>query len=207
MIKSSQETIPIKKYCKHPKPYWNKVIRTLHKSMRELRTTWCRAGKPRNDITFNEYKTSKRIFRRELRRSYMEYVTENTSKIDTSVDVDQNYVWSEIRNKDKSKQTCAKLIVNDSTLTSPEAICDGWATHFETIFSESAEDEELFGNKADIEATVRTFRNSNSTSSSDQLIQLDKASLNRTCNSLKTTKLLDPTLSHTNTSSMEEIHL
>lgn len=40
MIKADNEPLPRELFVKHLKPYWNKVVHSMHASMRSKRSVW-----------------------------------------------------------------------------------------------------------------------------------------------------------------------
>ncbi|KAH3803443.1 hypothetical protein DPMN_131704 [Dreissena polymorpha] len=60
----------------HLKPCWDSGLREYHKQMRQNRSQWCRAGRPRNktNTEYMSYKAAKRDFRRAHRKAASEHM-------------------------------------------------------------------------------------------------------------------------------------
>ncbi|VDI59813.1 Hypothetical predicted protein [Mytilus galloprovincialis] len=104
-------------------------------------------NRPRGEhVIFQEYKSAKRNFRRELRNAY--------HSLEKDFDIDQKRLWSFLNKNKKSKSCFSRLIVNGRQCSTQDDILDGWAEHFESIFKQNTESEPVSDNERAITKTV-----------------------------------------------------
>ena len=88
----TKQSFPRKKYKSYLKPYWNKELTVLHKSMMNRRKSWVDAGKPRggglcvcvggcNSDVYSMYKAAKRHFRRMPRQASESFIKVNLTRL------------------------------------------------------------------------------------------------------------------------------
>ena len=93
--KAAIESLPIKKFKRYLKPYWNVELNMLHKDMKSKRANWVRNGKPRGNISeiYTIYKAAKCDFRRKHRRIVDAYMKRQIEEIDRVAEIDSRLFW------------------------------------------------------------------------------------------------------------------
>ncbi|CAC5389436.1 unnamed protein product [Mytilus coruscus] len=120
------ETSPHKTFVKYLKPYWTHPVNALHEHMASKRQLWISYNRPRGEhIIFQEYKSAKRNFRRELRNAYQKHMQETYDSLEKDFDIDQKRLWSFLNKNKKSKSCLSRLIVNGRQCSTQDDILDG----------------------------------------------------------------------------------
>lgn len=136
--RSSEASVPVRKYKPYLKPYWNNEIKMLHKINRQKRQVWIANGRPRNHDapSYIEYKDAKRIFRQKLRRFSTEWAIKENEKLDTSAEVDQNSFWKLVNAKrtHKSGPPSKGLQFGSTFVKDPVCVIAGWGDYFANIY-------------------------------------------------------------------------
>ena len=139
--KAAVESLPIKKFKSFLKPYWNDELKGLHKEMKCKRANWIRSGRPRgnNSESYTIYKTAKCDFRRIHRRIVDAFMKRQIEEIDRVAEIDSTLFWRLVNAKRKKSASavCADINFNGHMASTPQEITDGWAEHFETLYSSS----------------------------------------------------------------------
>ncbi|CAG2194964.1 unnamed protein product [Mytilus edulis] len=149
------ETLPHKTFVKYLKPYWTHHVNALHENMASKRQQWISCNRPRGEhVIFQEYKSAKRNFRRELRNAYQKHMQETYNSLEKDFDIDQKRLWSFLNKNKKSKSCLSRLIVNGRQCSTQDDILDGWAEHFESIFKQNTESEPVSDKERAITKTV-----------------------------------------------------
>ncbi|CAG2213722.1 unnamed protein product [Mytilus edulis] len=123
--------------------------------MASKRQQWISCNRPRGEhVIFQEYKSAKRNFRRELRNAYQKHMQETYNSLEKDFDIDQKRLWSFLNKNKKSKSCLSRLIVNGRQCSTQDDILDGWAEHFESIFKQNTETEPVSDKERAITKTV-----------------------------------------------------
>ena len=101
---ASDKHFPQTKFKPFLKPYWNNDLKHLHKCMRHKRQEWILEGKPRsnNYMSYTEYKSAKRQFRKLHRQCASNYLKKMDEDIDNAAGVDCDYFWKLITTSNDS---------------------------------------------------------------------------------------------------------
>lgn len=82
-VKAASQNVPKTGFKPFLKPYWNRELKALHKSMRQARSIWISEGKPRG-LDFHSYalyKATKREFRCKMRQHHDNYIMQQFDQI------------------------------------------------------------------------------------------------------------------------------
>ena len=138
---ASDLTLPKTKFRPYLKPYWDRALKDLHAAMREKRRVWVREGRPRgrNYVSYNEYKSSKRLFRAHHRACAERFLLELNAEIDQAAEVDSNLFWKKVnsRRHKSHSHTGSEIKFGDNVCREPEDIVSGWGCYFKKLYSEN----------------------------------------------------------------------
>ena len=98
---------------------------------------WVRAGRPRDNdnVLWQEYKASKKVFSKEIRRVSRTYDEEQVAKTVNSIEVDRNIFWRFLKRCRNSRGSKTLAIRNEAgkVLYDIEGVLDVWKTHFQKL--------------------------------------------------------------------------
>jgi len=126
----------------HLKPYWDSGLREYHKQMRQNRSQWCRAGRPRNktNTEYMSYKAAKRDFRRAHRKAASEHMRQLNRNIDESAEMNTNDFWKQVNTR-RTTYNCNKstsgIKFGEMVYRDQKAITEQWGFYFERLYSPS----------------------------------------------------------------------
>lgn len=132
---ASTDTLPIIKFRKHLKPYWNSQLSNLHDDMIQHRNVWVQENRPRGfeNETFRNYKKSKNEFRNASREAYNNYVNDVSNEIEHSLELDHRLAWTIIRGRKVKSSSDINLKVDNRIINNPEQVSEEFAKFFENI--------------------------------------------------------------------------
>ena len=148
-LNEAATALPHTKFNKKLKPEWDPSLTKLNKEMKRIRWEWILAGKPREkgNTHWENYKDSKRQFRRQHRRNLYSYETKEMKDLGGAVEMDQAYFWW-MYNKTKGTLNQIQAIYNESgsILTEPNSIRCEWTNYYKGLYnweSDSNNDKEF----------------------------------------------------------------
>ena len=115
---AARKCFPVKKFNRLLKPYWNQEPGDFQKRMTLKRTAWVAVGKSRESdclsLSYVEYKSAKREFRRSHRKCVNKYLQDQIDQIDKVTEVDGALFWRLInaRRKTSNSRSGAETIFN-----------------------------------------------------------------------------------------------
>ena len=106
LINTAKETIPLKKYNPHTKPYWNKELSDAHAKARLKRYLWLNENRPRGLAydSYREYKTAKQVFRQKQADAIKLYEENVYKDLDEAAELDIRLFWK-LLSKHKNRKT------------------------------------------------------------------------------------------------------
>ena len=135
LIYTSSTNLKRCKFSKGLKPYWDNDLGQLQKSQKSKWIEWKEAGCPRNGTLYEQYKEAKRLFRRTLRQSKLNYEKHEMQTIAQAHEMDQKSFWSLV-NKSKAKPKMVSPVqVDNVTLTDAGAIREAWKGYFQDLYT------------------------------------------------------------------------
>ena len=142
-IKIANKALPCISYKKHIKPYWNRKLNGLKKTVVKKYNLWIREGKPRgrDNITFHDYKEAKRLFRKEQRYCIKEYESKEYEEIVKDHELDYERFWRLINRRKQCTKNAPILEVNNEIYDNPKDIAEKWANYFENLHTPELDDE------------------------------------------------------------------
>jgi hypothetical protein len=146
IIRNAYQMLPRVNFKKHIKPFWNKKLKDLGKSVMAARADWIRAGSLRqsSNIFYIKYKKLKCEYRREQRRAVWEYERKELNDIGNLQDLDNEKIWRLLNNKacrNNKKNKKMLLEVNGKIITDSQQMADLWANYFEQLATPSEDNE------------------------------------------------------------------
>jgi hypothetical protein len=136
---ASDCVIPVKGFRPYLKPYWNDVLKQLHKIMAACRYRWISDGRPRDrqSVTFSVYKDAKRQFRCEHRKAANRYIDDLQREVDRCAEVDHRSFYKLVNTKRKKSTARAgcEIQFGNETCRDPLDIADKWGDHFQSLYS------------------------------------------------------------------------
>lgn len=136
--KTANCIVGTRKHSTHQKPYWKPVLTACSKTKKQKWRAWVVAGKPRgeDDLTFQEYKTAKRILRNEQRQAQYEYEIKCVEELTHNATVDQKFFWRLVnKTKGKKVRTARVKKADGSYATSDGDIVEIWRNYFEALYT------------------------------------------------------------------------
>ncbi len=130
--------LPNCRYNRHLKPYWNEGLTKSAQKKKQAWHKWVDAGKPRDDnLLWQEYKETKKQFRKDLRRANLETELANLDKIVKTQEIDQRLFWKLINKRRKTKTHTVSPIVNKEGQTEREigAITKVWKEYYHELYT------------------------------------------------------------------------
>ena len=133
--------LPTQKYSKRLKPYWSSSLTKLSKDKKTAARNWKKAGTPRNhdNPIWQEYKKTKRDFRREQRRHEEEYELRSMKEIESAGDLNTSYFWHLVNKarKTQGKRVTPLKMDDGSFLMDHKDIRQAWAMYYKDLFTVS----------------------------------------------------------------------
>ena len=137
---ASDTTLPKTKFKPYLKPYWDRVMKDLHATMREKRRKWIHDGRPRGMqfLSYKEYKSAKTLFRAHHRRCAEKYLIELNIQIDQATELDSGAFWKKVNNRRMASHTSAgsEIKFRDKVCRGPAEIAAGWGQYFCELYSD-----------------------------------------------------------------------
>ena len=142
LLSSASTCLPVSRYQKHVRPFWNNELRRLHTLMKVAYRNWVKIGKSADPMDYSRrsYKESKTVFRRELRKAKRQELDNFYNSLDLS-DCD---IYCHIRLRNGKVSSGTNFIIVDNVRFEGSCIRDGWSVYFNklaspdtTIFSQS----------------------------------------------------------------------
>ena len=144
-ITNAAESIPVSKFKRNVKPYWNQTLTMLKRDKIFHYKKWVWAGRPRSrdDTLWVSYKRSKNTFSRELRKLSKLYDEEEVAKTVESVEADKNIFWRFLKKcrKPGGGKTLAIRNQAGKVVYDIEGVLDTWKCHFEHLCSPHSNEE------------------------------------------------------------------
>ena len=141
---AAQNCFSLKSYKRYLKPYWNQELRGLHSKMKTKRNSWVRDGKPRNMncLSYSEYKTAKRDFRRCHRKYAAKYLQSQLDEINRVAEVDTAHFWRLVNARRKTSNTNpgSEIIFHGQSYNTAKEINKEWAQHFRNLYTPTQSD-------------------------------------------------------------------
>ncbi|CAH1777007.1 unnamed protein product, partial [Owenia fusiformis] len=141
LIECSNAHIPIKKFSKHVKPFWNDELTRLVKLKKKRWREWVSAGRPRNadNVIRAQYKSAKCAFRKCFRCSEFMYEQNELNRLYRSESLDQRYYWHLLnKSRNRASRRLSPIKSDNDVIVSDEAgIRDEWRTHFARLATPS----------------------------------------------------------------------
>ena len=131
------KNLPRRLMRKHYKPYWNEELSNLKKDKVLTFRIWKSQGRPRDptDISYINYKSSKKIFIKRLRALHRMYENDEISKIVKSSEIDRKYFWRSLRKVRTSNMASVLSIKNssDKVIHDIDGVLDVWEQYFDCL--------------------------------------------------------------------------
>ncbi len=139
MLDVSKNNMPMTKFDKMLKPYWNDELNVLSKQEKKCMWEWRQCGRPRSsdNPVYMRYKESKKVYRREQRKAELAYERKAIEELESTGEVDQKAFWF-IINKMKGKMSKNVRPVRDekgSLLVDETEIRNEWRNYFHGLFT------------------------------------------------------------------------
>jgi hypothetical protein len=158
LLNSACHVLPQKCFKEYLKPFWNDELSSLHKKMLLLHKEWCRDGRPRgNDNAYYvKYKSSKRDFRKMLRKCSEDLLIQEDNELDRSAEIASTQ-FRKLVNSRQRKSQCKMtegIDFHGKIIRGREQISKEWGLYFQSLytFNESQEYYEYW--KQSVTATV-----------------------------------------------------
>ena len=134
ITKAAYDTLPTISYRKHLKPYWTPELTELHRSILEFRQIWINENRPRGNHhqSYSDYKSSKNIFRDEMRKAFENHQLSVSKQIEESLETDQKLAWILINSRKQRKSNNVILKSNGKVIELKD-VCNEFAKHFEKV--------------------------------------------------------------------------
>ena len=99
ILRDADSVIPVTKFKKNLKPYWNNQLSALKKIKMCAYRKWVSEGKPGDDDSTlkEEYRIAKKGFASELKKLSQEYESEQISDLVSSVGLDRKFFWRALK--------------------------------------------------------------------------------------------------------------
>ena len=131
------ENIPVTKFRRHLKPFWNKRLTALKKIKVEKFNIWKHAGRPRSreDPLLIEHKAAMKQFSKELRRVSREYENEEVFNAVSAAQTDRNAFWKIVkRSRNSAGGNITAIRISDTEVVhKPEEVLKAFKGHFERV--------------------------------------------------------------------------
>ncbi len=156
MIQASEHTVPMSKFSKHKKPYWDDDLTRLHNIQKSKRKIWIENGRPRGMEyqSYKDYKEAKRTFAKAHRVKMLLHEQKQYDNIDNAVDVDIRKFWRMVKAKKPAESINLVHQIQDENgnlFTTPEELLSMWKLHFQHLLNEQEKEKELYDNNFKVE--------------------------------------------------------
>ena len=140
---SLDKDLPRSKFKPHVRPYWNDHLTQLKKEKVRSYRVWKYNGRPRDPTNkyWCEYKSAKRIFRREIRGVQRSFEQKEMLDLITSAECDKNRFWRLVKKARSTKQSSTLAIRNPLGRVVHEIpdVVKAWYDHFSKLRSKNSE--------------------------------------------------------------------
>ena len=162
MLNVSKRNMPMTKFDKRLKPYWNNELSTLSKQEKKCMWEWRQCGRPRDseNPVYVRYKESKKVYRREQRKAELTYERKAIEELESTGEVDQKAFWF-IINKMKGRMSRNVRPVRDengSLLIDETEIRKEWQNYFHGLFKPKGCENYDDDHKAYVESEIRRMK-------------------------------------------------
>lgn len=153
-INTAASNLKKSKFSKGLKPYWSQVLDNLSKEERRAWHSWDDMKRPRSGPIYNQYKTAKAAFRREMRKSKTKYEKEQMEYVNRTHDMNQKHFWDLVNKAKRTQKSVSPIVCDKEVITEPDKIRMKWKEYFQDLFT--PKDEPHFDNdfKAHVEDTI-----------------------------------------------------
>lgn len=186
-IKDISRNLPVTKYSKHLKPYWNRGLTESVARKKSAWRRWVAAGRLRgNDPIWLEYKGAKKQFRKEQRVAALAYETKYLDDVSKTQEIDQRSFWQLINKRRKQRNNQPRPVVDKEgkTIRDFDNIVRVWGEYYGDLYTpESGQYNHEFENFIDREIKDTDM---NPREDSDILsTPITSAEVEETCRSLR----------------------
>ncbi len=140
VVKDVCKGLPVTKYNKHLKPYWNTGLNESVTTKKQAWRAWLNAGRPReNHPAWLEYKEAKRLFRRDQRRASLAHETSYLDEVSKTQEIDQRAFWKLINKRRNPRNRHTNPVVNKegNTIRDPDGIVRVWENYYGDLYTPS----------------------------------------------------------------------
>ena len=131
--------IPTTIFRRHIKPYWNERLRNLKKDKVAAYRRWVEGGRPRvrGHPLWDEYKSTKKVFRKELKTLGKSYEDEQIASAVRAAEVDRGQFWRLVKKSRKGAgNKIASIKGKDGKVVSDiNSILMVWKEHFQDLYT------------------------------------------------------------------------
>ena len=133
LLSSASTCLPVSRYQKHVRPFWNNELRRLHTLMKVAYRNWVKIGKSAvpMDYSRRSYKESKTVFRRELRKAKRQEL----DHFYNSLDLSDRGIYRHIRLRNGKVSSGTNFIIVDNVRFEGSCVRDGWSVYFNKLAS------------------------------------------------------------------------
>ena len=144
LMKKFEESLPVTRFRKHQKPFWNDELSVLKKFKIKCFREWVSAGRPRdrNDITWIRNNEAKKNFARKLRELSKLYESEKIQEAIRTSELNINKFWKMLRKEREGAKVKVAAIKNsqDKVVHGIEEILETWRVHFSKLSTPKVSD-------------------------------------------------------------------
>ena len=161
MIRKHTDQLPMKRYDKRLKPYWNTTLKKLCKIKKTASLKWKQAGgKKDGSPEYEHYKMSKRQVQHALREAKFKYEADNMEELTKSNEIDQNLFWSLVNRKKKQRKYVHPIRISEQeTLTNPKDILNSWKEYYQALYTNAEMNQFNQQFKHEIESRLKQIEN------------------------------------------------
>jgi len=136
-IKSVSSDLPVVKYQKHFKSYWNQDLSDCVHLKKVAWKKWVDAGKPRDQHPlWIEYKNAKRQFRKNQKRAEIEHENQLLNKLTKVQELDQKLFWQLINRRRQAKNLIRPVSdKNGKIVRDIDGIVKVWGEYFTDLYT------------------------------------------------------------------------
>ena len=144
---SVSESLQTNEFNKNIKPYWTDRLNELSNRKDQTRATWTKkhGKKAKENVEYEEYRGSKREFRRQKRIEVRRYDVKEMNDLNQTGEIDMKYFWWLV-SRNKIKIVSPISSDEGEILTDPKDIQKDWNDYYMKLYSESEEEEASYDN-------------------------------------------------------------
>jgi hypothetical protein len=161
LVNSSNANVPTKKFNPHLKPEWKSKLKPLHDEMFKKRQLWVTEGRPRDTACpwYQQYKDSKREFRKKLREVMAQDDRKMFDEYDTNSQVDSTKFWSEVDRRRSPKRHSDKVYhFGDKMVNEPKEVLEGWREHLSKLYTPIEDPSFCHANKQSVDEKLEEYK-------------------------------------------------